>query len=101
MIYRPGRSAQDYIASAGGVTRDALPRGVMVARANGSVESMNAARGLFSNSNASIQPGDTILVPEDTDIFTTRRVLRDWTQIIYQGALGVSGLRLLSDVFKK
>ncbi len=102
MIYRPGRSAQDYIASAGGVTKDALPRDVMVARANGSVESMNAgSRSFFGGSSTAILPGDTILVPEDTDIFTTRRVLRDWTQIIYQGALGVAGLRLLSDVFKK
>jgi polysaccharide biosynthesis/export protein len=102
MIYRPGKSVEDYIALAGGATKEALARDVMVARANGSVQNVSGqSRGWFSAESASVLPGDTILVPEDTDIFTSRRILRDWTQIIYQGALGVSGLRLLSDVFKK
>ncbi|WP_186511225.1 SLBB domain-containing protein [Caenimonas sedimenti] len=102
MVYRPGRSAQDYIALAGGATRNAASREVLVARANGSVQNLHGGSGgWFSGETTTILPGDTILVPEDTDAFTSRRIWRDWTQIIYQGALGVAGLRLLSDVFTK
>ena len=101
MIYRPGRSLQDYVTLAGGSTKDAS-KDVLVARANGSVQHLNAGtRSWFGGGSTVVLPGDTILVPEETDAFTTRRVLRDWTQIIYQGALGVAGLRLLSDVFSK
>lgn len=101
MIYRPGRSVQDYVTLAGGSTKDASKE-VLVARANGSVKHLNAgASSWFGGGNTTVLPGDTILLPEETDAFTARRVLRDWTQIIYQGSLGVAGLRLLSDVFRK
>ena len=86
---------------AGGSTKDASKE-VLVARANGSVKHLNAgASSWFGGGNTTVLPGDTILLPEETDAFTARRVLRDWTQIIYQGSLGVAGLRLLSDVFRK
>ena len=97
MIWRPGRAVTDYVGQAGGATREAA-RDVLVARANGSVQRVD---GGFFGGGTAVLPGDTILVMENTDHISNRRLLRDWTQIIYQGALGVAGLRLLSDVFSK
>ncbi|MBC7665172.1 MAG: SLBB domain-containing protein [Caulobacter sp.] len=97
MIWRPGRAVTDYVGQAGGATREAA-RDVLVARANGSVQRVG---GGFFDGGTAVLPGESILVMESTDHISNRRLLRDWTQIIYQGALGVAGLRLLSDVFSK
>jgi protein involved in polysaccharide export with SLBB domain len=101
MLYRDGRSLDDYLLQAGGSTRDAALADMFVIRPNGSVQSVKASSWLNKSRNAILLPGDTIVVPEDTDSVTWRRVLRDWTQIVYQGSLGVAGIRLLNDVLRR
>jgi polysaccharide export outer membrane protein len=43
-------------------------------------------------------PGDTVVVPENLDRFRFTKELKDWSQIFYQFALGVAGLKLLRDL---
>ena len=45
-----------------------------------------------------IMPGDTIVVPEKLDRFRLTKELRDWSQVFYQFALGVVGLKVLKDL---
>ena len=45
-----------------------------------------------------LNPGDAVIVPEDFDRFNWTRELKDWSQIFYQFALGVAGLKVLSDL---
>ena len=65
--YRPGRSAKWYLSQSGGTTPLADKKGVFVIRADGSVIAAKSnGDGWFSGDpmNATLKPGDSIIVPE-------------------------------------
>jgi protein involved in polysaccharide export with SLBB domain len=75
--FRSGMSVDDYLQLAGGYRKRADDERVYVIRADGSVFVPN--RGTwFEVSNQTLLPGDTIVVPLDTD-YTTRLSL--WTKV--------------------
>jgi protein involved in polysaccharide export with SLBB domain len=62
--YRPGRSAKWYLSQAGGPTALANKKAIFVIRADGSV--VGAKRSLWGGESlgATLEPGDTVVVPE-------------------------------------
>jgi polysaccharide biosynthesis/export protein len=62
--YRPGKSARWYLSQSGGPTKVADKKSIFVIRADGSV--IGAKESLWSGRSlsASLQPGDTVVVPE-------------------------------------
>lgn len=95
-VYQPKLRLSDYLAKAGGPTRDADESRIYLLRADGSVVSAQNSSSVFSSfSNEILMPGDTIVVPELLDKFSMTRELKDWAQIFYQFALGVGGIKLL------
>jgi polysaccharide export outer membrane protein len=99
-IYRPDKRSSDYLAQAGGPTKDADNDSVYIIRADGSVISKRQTGWLSSLTLSSfdgerLNPGDTIVVPEKLDKYRFTRDLKDWSQIFYQFALGVAGLKVL------
>ncbi len=98
-IYRTGLRVSDYLARAGGPTKDADTDALYVVRADGSVISKRQGGWLFDNlQTAQLMPGDTVVVPEKLEKFRLTKELRDWSQIFYQFALGVAGLKVLRDL---
>ena len=108
LIYIKGLTVQDYIDSAGGLTRDADVENIFVIKADGSVvSSANVNKDYFwkgrnypvwgmpkqYSSNIldyQLNPGDAIIVPTKIHVPTMwRPLLRDVIQIIYQGALTI------------
>ncbi len=98
-IYRPDSVVSDYLSRAGGPTRDADTGSLYVVRADGTVVSRRQS-GWFSRSfeGENLNPGDAIIVPEDFQKWRFTKELKDWTQILYQFALGVAGLKVLRDL---
>jgi protein involved in polysaccharide export with SLBB domain len=98
-IYRDEQRVTDYLARAGGPTRDADTGSIYVIRADGIVVSRRQS-GWFSSGFESerLMPGDTVVVPEDLERWRFTKELKDWTQILYQFALGVVGLKVLKDL---
>lgn len=96
-VYEPTKRVNDYMQLAGGATRSADTSRTYIVRADGTVT--GRAQSSFFNVMPSekMNPGDTIVVPENLDPFVLTRQLRDWTQIFYQFALGVAGLKVLRD----
>lgn len=95
-IFHPGKSVGDYIDQAGGPTRDADESRMYVLRADGSVVSAQNSNSIFNAfSGGMLMPGDAVIVPEMLDKFALTKELRDWSQIFYQFALGVAGLKVL------
>jgi protein involved in polysaccharide export with SLBB domain len=95
-VYQPKWHVSDYLAKAGGPTRDADESRIYLLRADGSVLSAQSSKSMFDSfSNETLMPGDTIVVPEMLDKFSMTRELKDWAQIFYQFALGVGGIKLL------
>jgi protein involved in polysaccharide export with SLBB domain len=90
-LYQSGLTRDDYVALSGGLSRKADKGRVYVVRANGSVVGANS--GWFGRSGqASIQPGDTIVAPLDTERLPPLPLWQAVTSIIYNAAIAVAAV---------
>ena len=98
-LYKDGKRIGDYLGQAGGPTRDADKGSLYLVKADGTVISKQQG-GRFFNSfdGQKVVPGDAIVVPEELLKISWTKELKDWSQIFYQFALGVAGLKVLSDL---
>lgn len=95
-LYQPGHRVSDYLALAGGTSRFADKRNLFLLRADGSALSRRDTGLLFASLDSHRpRPGDTIVVPEDTERGTWVKSLKDWTQIFYQFGLGAAAIKTL------
>ncbi|HEX4153896.1 MAG TPA: SLBB domain-containing protein [Steroidobacteraceae bacterium] len=87
-VYEPGLDRDAYIQMSGGATQNADRKRIYVVRANGDV--MGSYRhGWFRRSQElKIQPGDTIVVPLNTEKIPTLPLVQAITTIIYNLAIG-------------
>jgi len=93
-LYEPGFSQADYIDQSGGLKQSADKKGIYVVKASGRV--IKPTRGFFKfrSAQAEVGPGDTIVVPLDTDDEKIRpmALLAEASQIIYQLSLGAAAI---------
>jgi len=96
-LYRDRNSASRYLQMAGGPDRDADWRHTFVIRADGSVVSREAVKGVWGNAfnDLKLNPGDTLVVPDKTLRPRALRGLLDWTQIFSQLAFGAAAIAVL------
>ena len=96
-LHSAGRTVDDFMRLAGGPTRGADPSSVFVVRANGTVRSSQQDSSYFRRGNQiaslSTDPGDTIFVPEELDKYTWMQGAKDWTLLLYQFGIGISGIK--------
>lgn len=90
-LYSPDLNRDDYIAQSGGVTRRADKKSIYVVRANGSVVAQQGGR-WFSRTGVDIRPGDTIVVPLDTERMPALPFWQAVTQIIYNLAISAAAV---------
>jgi protein involved in polysaccharide export with SLBB domain len=89
-LYDPGLSRDDYLRMSGGTTRKADDKRIYVVRANGSVEAGSSSR--WFRSAGGIQPGDTIVVPMDTERMKPLLFWQAVTSILYNVAISVAAV---------
>jgi protein involved in polysaccharide export with SLBB domain len=88
-IYRAGLSRNDYIAKSGGTTQKADRKRIYIVRANGDVVS-GGRSGWFRRSQAiEVRPGDTIVVPLDTERVAPLPLWTAVTTIVYNLAIAL------------
>jgi protein involved in polysaccharide export with SLBB domain len=97
-IYKKGSTVSDYVAKAGGPTRDGDEGEVYLVRADGLVYSkrqgsMFGFGGGFDSRK--IMPGDAIVVPEKLERYNLTKELRDWSQIFFQFAIGAASMKTI------
>jgi polysaccharide export outer membrane protein len=90
-LYQSGLSRDEYIDLSGGLTRRADKKLIYIVRANGALiirkrRWFGRARGM------KIRPGDTIVVPLETNPISPLSLWTSATQIFYQSAIGVAAL---------
>jgi protein involved in polysaccharide export with SLBB domain len=93
-FYRPSLSRDDYIGMSGGLSRKADKGRIYVVRADGSVISSESSGWFRRSSQVAMKPGDTIVVPLDTERLPALPLWQAVTQIIYN--LGISAAAVAS-----
>jgi hypothetical protein len=88
-LYNAKLSRDDYIALSGRTTRRADRSKIYVVRADGSVVASSGSRWFDSSSNVTIRPGDTIVVPLDTERVPSLPFWQAVTTILYNVAIAV------------
>jgi protein involved in polysaccharide export with SLBB domain len=88
-VFQAGLTRDDYITKSGGVTQKADQKRIYVVRANGNVVS-GGRKGWFRRSQSTeIRPGDTIVVPLDTESVRALPLWQAVTTIIYNLTVGI------------
>ena len=97
-LYDASFSQADYLMQSGGIKPSADKRGIYVVKAGGQVIMPTRGWFRFRSAQANIGPGDTIVVPLNTDDTRIRGIplLAEVSTIIYQLALGAAAVNSFS-----
>ncbi|MEO5881110.1 MAG: SLBB domain-containing protein [Caldimonas sp.] len=102
-IWKPGRTAGDYLKLAG-TDEAADTSNMFILRADGTVNHAGDQRGFFGRSTLEsqpMQPGDALIVPNQLDFETWGRALvrnlKDWSQIFAQFGLGIAAVNSIKN----
>jgi polysaccharide export outer membrane protein len=87
-VYQAGLTRDDYIAMSGGTTQKADRKRIYVVRANGDVHGGGRSGWFRRSQTVQIHPGDTIVVPLDTERVNLLPLWQAVTTIIYNLAIG-------------
>lgn len=100
-LWKPGRTAGDYVKLAG-LDEAAEPSAMFILRADGTVSHANDAKGLFGYGGLTSQPlypGDAVVVPNQLDFETWGRALvrnlKDFSQIFSGFGIGAAAIQTL------
>ena len=98
-LFDQQRRVFGYLREAGGANRDADKSHAFVIRADGSVLSRESAKTFWGNEfdQASVNPGDTIVVPEKIYRSNGIRNLLDFSQLFSSIALGAGALAVITN----
>lgn len=91
-FYRESLSRDDYLSLSGGLTRKADRDRIYIVRADGSVISSESSGWFRRSANVTIQPGDTIVVPLDTERMPQLALWQAVTSILYNLAIGAAAV---------
>lgn len=90
-LYRQELGRDDYISLSGGTTRKADKGAVYVVRADGSVLAHGGSR-WFNSGTVNIKPGDTVVVPLDTERLPALPFWQAVTQILYNLSISAAAV---------
>ena len=90
-LFRPEFGRDDYIALSGGITRRADKGKIYVVRADGTNVASEGGR-WFSRGGMEIKPGDTVVVPLDTERMPALPLWQAVTSIIYNLAISAAAV---------
>jgi len=89
LVYREATSFKDYLRMAGGTTRMADTSRMYIVRADGEVE---PAGGWFAQT---LQPGDSLVVPQDLEPFDLLGTSLDWSKVLYQLGVAMASMKTI------
>jgi protein involved in polysaccharide export with SLBB domain len=100
LLYKEGKTANDYLANAG-VSVTAERDWTFLVRADGSIKAPDTSGWSTSGKvfDIVLMPGDVVVVPEkiqrETGYTTFMRGLKDWTQVLFQLGLAAAAVQVL------
>ena len=94
-IYSEGRTLQDYIDSSGGLKQRADEDRIYIIKASGLVIIPNDNNWFAVNKTAKLSPGDTIVVPLNTEHVDNLTLWSTATKILYQMGVALAAISAL------
>ncbi len=91
-FFKPNLTRDDYIAMSGGVTRKADRGRIYVVRADGSVISTEGAGWFRRSGQVAMRPGDTVVVPLNTERMPALPLWQAVTSIVYNLAIAAAAV---------
>lgn len=91
-LWRPDLGRDGYISLSGGTTRKADRGKIYVVRANGGVVAAESSRWFSGGGNVRMRPGDTVVVPLDTERLPALPFWQAVTSIIYNVAIAAAAV---------
>ncbi|MCQ8879449.1 SLBB domain-containing protein [Pseudoalteromonas shioyasakiensis] len=91
-LYDQGLDLDDYLARSGGLKQRADQDRIYIIKASGLVEIPETGSWFAVNDAAQLSPGDTIVVPLDTDYIDNLTLWSSATQILYQMGVAVAAI---------
>lgn len=92
-VFQVGLSRDDYIAKSGGATQKADRKRIYIVRANGDVVTGERTGWFRRSQSIEMRPGDTIVVPLDTERIRALPLWQSVTTIIYNLAVALLAVR--------
>jgi protein involved in polysaccharide export with SLBB domain len=96
-LYQPSLSRDDYIEMSGGLTRRADRSLIYIVRASGAVVTSGRSKWFGRADTSTVRPGDTIVVPLETDRIRPLTFWTSVTQILYQAAIAVAAVKTFNN----
>jgi polysaccharide biosynthesis/export protein len=96
-VFQAGLTRDDYIAKSGGITQKADRKRIYIVRANGDVISGERSGWFRRSQTIAIKPGDTIVVPLDTERVRALPLWQAVTTIIYNLAVALLAIRSVNN----
>lgn len=96
-IHESNLRVADYLRQAGGCTRNADKGRIFIIRADGSVVPKQGSSSPFTKAfdATRLNPGDSLVIPQQMFKTPFLRGLRDWSQVFGQLALGAAAINIL------
>lgn len=93
--YQSELALDDYIDLSAGFTQRADEGGIYIIKANGTVVNLERNLWRFPTASRSLDPGDTIVVPINTQYKESLASYREITQIVYQSMISIAAIASL------
>ena len=91
-MYQPNLLAEDYIKLSGGTKKQADNDRTYVIKANGAIKVPDNDNWFSSSDNYALEPGDTVVIPLDSDYTDNLTLIASGTQIVYQAAVAFAAI---------
>ena len=91
-IYDASLNAEDYLAQSGGSKKRADEGRIYIISANGSIKLMQSGNWFSSDASSDVKPGDTVVVPLDTEYMDNISLWTSVTTIIYNSAVALAAI---------
>ncbi|PCJ22121.1 MAG: hypothetical protein COB04_01325 [Gammaproteobacteria bacterium] len=92
-LHRENKDVYDYIRNSGGYTSKSDVKRIFIVKPNGSVKSVK--KFFFIKTNSQVEPGDTVVVPYDTDSVSPMVHWSNISTILFQLASVAASLKTL------
>jgi polysaccharide export outer membrane protein len=90
--FASGNRLEDYLSLSAGLTARADDKAIYVVKANGSVAALDSGWWRFGGASQQLAPGDTIVVPVNSQYKESLASWREITQIVYQSIISVAAV---------